>query len=166
MKSRILGAVALLVAALAIGASYPVGHFSSLIVDSRPAANISTKTVTLTDDQIKALPTTAVTVIPAPPATYRIVLIRSLLRITSTGHAYTNINAGGYAYLQYSGTNQLSNYIANDSTSSPALTDFTVLLNGADAKVWAAQLTRDAAGMSGAGLVVAGAVTPMHCATV
>ena len=32
----------------------------------------------------------------------------------------------------------------------------TVLLSGADAKTWAAQLTRAAAGMSSSGLVVAG----------
>ena len=36
----------------------------------------------------------------------------------------------------------------------------TVLLGGADAKAWAAQLTAVAAGMSGAGLVVAGALGP------
>lgn len=37
----------------------------------------------------------------------------------------------------------------------------TVFLQGADAKVWAAQLTRDSAGMSGVGLVAANGTMPV-----
>ena len=40
-------------------------------------------------------------------------------------------------------------------------TTVTILLQGGDAKTWAAQLTRDSALMSNAGLIVSnGAVTP------
>ena len=40
-------------------------------------------------------------------------------------------------------------------TIRTASTTLTVLLQGADAKTWAAQLTRDSAAMSQAGLVIA-----------
>jgi len=52
-----------------------------------------TVTQTLTDAQIKALPTTPFTLIPAPPSGLRIKVLGASLRSSFAAGAYTNINA-------------------------------------------------------------------------
>jgi len=54
---------------------------------------IKRKTVTLTDAQIKALPTTPIDLVPAPPAGYRIKVLGLSMFLRCGGGAYTNINA-------------------------------------------------------------------------
>jgi len=81
--------------------------------------------VTLTDAQIKALPTTGGIVVPAPVAGnyYRLVDVDYEITIVSP---YTNIDPT-YADLHasYSSVAYAGGYIPDDPTTSPALTKFT-----------------------------------------
>ena len=62
------------------------------------------KTVTLTNAQIKALPTTKVEIVAAPGAGKQIVLLGGLLKVDTTAGAYTNVD----------GTNSIMTLIYND----------------------------------------------------
>ena len=56
-------------------------------------------TVTLTDAQIKALPTTPVVIIPAPGANRFIVLVQAIAIIDTLAGLYTNVSADVYVQL-------------------------------------------------------------------
>ncbi len=134
MKSRLLGAIALSVGLLAlIGATSVVGVFKSLIVDGRPAGNISTKTVTLTNNQIKGLPITPVVLVSAPISGYYNNLIAATLVSKTTAGAYTNIN-GTYSalYLYHFGYSAQWDAVplVNDSGGTGA-TKITAILGSA-----------------------------------
>jgi hypothetical protein len=94
----------------------------SLLVNGSDLAQIYTATVTLTDAQIKALPTTAIQIVDAPSAGSRIRVLSATLSLDASSGAYTNINTtnaflglvtdGGFATI----------FAANDSATTPALT--------------------------------------------
>ncbi len=84
---------------------------------------IRTSTVTLTNAQILSLPTVPVTVIPAPGAGLINMPLWYMLKADFSGGAYTNIHASGYASFAWAGIPTLaSGYIANDASTTPALT--------------------------------------------
>lgn len=91
---------------------------------------------TLTDAQIKALPTTAVTLIAAPGSGKRIrPLSVSYLFDTSAG-AYTNINAT-YADVHLELGSDYAGYgPVKDTAASPALTQFTDVLGTAADRIY------------------------------
>lgn len=73
-------------------------------------------TVILTNDQIKALPTTPFDVVPAPGADKTLVFFGALFRRSDTGFAYTNVNADAYGGIGYGVDNvYVSAIVANDS---------------------------------------------------
>jgi len=90
--------------------------------------------VTLTDAQVKALPTTPVTLIAAPGSGLTIVPLQGILRATCTAGAYTNINAticnlavywlGDFNAWPLAG-------VVNDSSASPSPGKVTTLLGSA-----------------------------------
>ena len=82
-------------------------------------------TVTLTDDDIKALPTTPFIVVPAPGANKTIIFFGALFRRSDTGFPYTNIGIDSYGGIGYGADNvYLSAIAANDSDAlETALTD-------------------------------------------
>lgn len=82
-------------------------------------------TVSLTDAQVKALPTTPIQLVAAPGAGFRIQLLQASISANLTG-VYTNVNASAYCVLALA-ANEISNYIANDATTSPILSDATKL---------------------------------------
>lgn len=96
---------------------------------------IRSATVTLTDAQIKALPTTAITLVAAPASGFRIKPISATLIIKSSAGAYTNINTT-YAALQIESTPGvvLLTPPSNDNTITPAMTKLTDLF-GATTRV-------------------------------
>lgn len=93
------------------------------------AITILKSIVTLTDAQIKALPTTPVTIIPAQGASTVIEPLQYIVQSKCAAGAYTNVNAaafGGMSYGPASGT--ASGYIANDPTTTPVLSFLTQML--------------------------------------
>jgi hypothetical protein len=87
-------------------------------------------TVTLTDAQIKALPTTAIQIVAAPALNTRVKLIGVTYHAWFENGAYTNVNAtSAELYLQTSSLVRLGGYLANDGGVS--LTSLTTVLAAA-----------------------------------
>ncbi len=107
------------------GDSYQVG--------SGHLAAIYQATVTLTDAQIKALPTTPITVVSAPGANKVIQPIFANLFAKTTSGAYTNINAAANLTLAMPSLFAMS-YIPNDAamTTIGSHTRLTDILGGAN----------------------------------
>jgi hypothetical protein len=117
-----------------IGAQTAVGIYKSLVVDGRPAANISLAAKTLTDAQIKALPSTPISLISSPGAGYFISPIAVVLNMDATAGAYGNIDAAAWLGVVYNNAYGFVGYVGNDVAitnpliGSTAFTDF--LTNG------------------------------------
>lgn len=99
--------------------------------DSVPVGILRRATVTLTDAQIKALPTTGVQVIAAPPAGYWNHVVSASFHADVSAGAYTNIDTTYSALsLVTAAGNWLVSGIVNDSVTVPALTRMTSFLGG------------------------------------
>lgn len=88
---------------------------------------------TLTDAEIKALPTTPITVLAAAPSGYRWVPSRFVLEMKATAGAYAAVDASAYLNMQFGTSGPLaSGYLANDASTTPALADMDALFKSAD----------------------------------
>lgn len=92
-------------------------------------------TLTLTNDQIKALPTTPITAIAAPSSGYRNKILAGTIKIDATAGAYTNINTTYCDITLRSSNYWAATFILNDNTTSPALSQATALLGSAAIKL-------------------------------
>jgi hypothetical protein len=80
-------------------------------------ATVFKATTTFTDAQIKAMPTSALTLVAAQGAGTRIQLITIDLKGDFAAGAYTNVSTDGFVYASVGvGLENLSSAIANDST--------------------------------------------------
>jgi hypothetical protein len=96
------------------------------------AGLIKKSTATLTDAQIKALPTTPITTLAAPGASLVNLPLWWTLKADFSAGAYTNINAAAYAAIEWAGIpTQASGYIANDAGSDPVLAGMTTFFGSA-----------------------------------
>ena len=92
---------------------------------------IGAASVSLTDAQIKALPTALVSLVSAPGSGKRIVPIKGVFRAVTTSGAYTNINATLCKLrLVYGNNIWVASWEVSDD-SGAASTNFTQLLGGA-----------------------------------
>jgi hypothetical protein len=90
-------------------------------------------TTALTDAQIKALPTTPVSVVAAPGSGLRIKILGATMRVNQAAGAYTNVNTT-YAVIALTHTSAAGDWVAqgpvNDSSmAAGALTIATNFLN-------------------------------------
>lgn len=92
--------------------------------------SINTAIVPLTDAQIKALPTTPITLVAAPSAGSWVKILGGSIVINNTAGAYTNINANAGLFIMPQGVFAwLVQPIVNDTTPTPNVTQLTTLLN-------------------------------------
>jgi hypothetical protein len=81
-----------------------------------PLVAVRSKTITLTNAQIKALPTTSIEVVPAPGAGKMLMFHSAHLLCDATAGVYTNIDgAGGYMSIRYTGQGDISTLLVKDS---------------------------------------------------
>lgn len=110
------------------------------IIDS--SSNVSvigsvlTAIVTLTDAQIKALPTTPISLVSAPGAGKRVRPIAVSLSLDSSAGAYTNINATYCDLHLLQGTDITGLGPVDDSTTSAALAQITATLGAASKTIY------------------------------
>ncbi len=101
-------------------------------VSSAGGAPILRASASFTDAQIKALPTTALSIVSAPGAGFMIVPIQYLILVNATAGAYANIHASSTGLIQTTSTHVLmSGYIANDASTTPAQSMMTALFGAA-----------------------------------
>jgi hypothetical protein len=84
------------------------GSTPTFAVDEDDVVTVKKKTVTLTDAQIKALPTTAINILPAPGAGILNHVHGALFVADFTAGAYTNLSANPFFNIVYDAAN---NYI-------------------------------------------------------
>ena len=116
------------------------------------AGKLLAATRTLTNNEIKALPTTPITVVNAPGAGKFLQLISVSLTARITG-AYTNIDpdwCGMALALGVAGGGRSSGYLANDSTTTPALGQMDAFLGAVGNKLAGMGLYAESVPVSGA----------------
>jgi len=87
--------------------------------------------VTLTDTQIKALPTTQITVVPAVSGVY-IQPIMAVLLLNGSAGAYTNINAAAWVSMQL-GSLDVLGWLVNDAAiTNGSTTSLSTFLGAAN----------------------------------
>jgi len=100
------------------------------------SANWCQATVTLTDANVKALPTTPITLVAAPGSGKRIKLLAPpSLHLDNTAGVYTNINTTYAAISVDWAGSWAAGALLNDNAASPALTQVTYFLNTSHAYI-------------------------------
>lgn len=103
----------LLKTASGTGSVYATNGVYSVVTD---AARLLVETTTISNADILTLPTTPVTIIPAPGPGVQVVPLTISVQGFFTDATYTNINTDAWIFATYSGSGiPWSNFIANDA---------------------------------------------------
>lgn len=126
----------LLVAGAAIGplrAAVGIGNYAAVVLNG---TRVSVASVTLTNAQIKALPTTGVQVVAAPGSGKWLRLIGVTYSTDTAAGAYTNVNPT-YAdiHIDLGGGTYAGGYVATDPSVTPALATVANMLTYAQQTV-------------------------------
>lgn len=90
----------------------------------------------LTDAQVKALPTTPITVVAAAGSGFAVRVVSCALYAKFASGGYTNVNTT-FAYLSLGAANNVNDSlgIANDNTTTPAITQATKFFNNTNKRM-------------------------------
>ncbi len=111
-----------------------VDHETRILALAAGTGSVIARQTTLTNAQIKALPTTGVEVVPAPASGYRNKLIAISFSTNTSAGAYTNVNTN-YADL-HTEPDYLGYGIINDRSVSPELDILNQILKTAVQSVY------------------------------
>lgn len=137
LSSGILRGAATTGVVTSLGDVLPVANGGTGVTDG---AAVRLATVTLTDAQIKALPTTPITLVAAPGAGFFLQPLRAVLICDASGGVYTNINANAYLNLRRNDWSVDSfAYLVNGNGGGlidTTLTDVTDFLAAVSKNLW------------------------------
>lgn len=131
------------------GVGWRVTTAAGILLSGAPAGWLLYNRVVFTNAQVLALPTTPLTVLPTVAGSL-IVPLKIMAQWNTIAGIYTNIDAAGYLAFEVNSIT-FSDFLGNDATTTPALTDLTTALGTASNPPWSFDAFRSTVDPASAG---------------